>query len=103
MQNSVGILRDAFITIRDKVLNGGFDSCRPAEIVNICDSALAVPLRNCDVGSADEQTERHESFCDKQCMLSCRECPFYKPMITDIECFSQWAQSPYQEGETKCI
>ena len=61
--------------------------------------ALSEPARNCDVGTADEQSERFDKFCDEQCMKSCKACPVYKAMTTDYECFSRWAQMPYEAKE----
>ena len=50
------------------------------------------PLRNCDVGTAEEQAERHDKFCAS----SIAECG---GVITNdcIRCFARWAQMPYEE------
>ena len=73
------------------------------EVRQVCQKARAVlismPQRNCDVGTADEQSERFDKFCDEQCMKSCKACPVYKEKITDTECFSRWAQMPYEAKE----
>lgn len=52
------------------------------------------PRRNCDVGTAEEQTRRY-----------CRELPF-PPEKGDSEFFTyehllKWAQMPYEEGGAK--
>ena len=61
-------------------------------------AALAEPPHNCEVGTAEEQAKRFDDFCDAQCQKSCKSCPVYKEMTTDIECFAKWAQMPYIEN-----
>ena len=63
----------------------------------VCDkmnkeAEIGRPLRNCDVGTADEQLERHDKFCAS----SIAECG---GVITNdcIRCFARWAQMPYEE------
>lgn len=46
---------------------------------------LAIPLRNCDVGTADEQAKRYEKFTAEHWHLGKTE--------------FQWAQMPYGEGD----
>ena len=68
------------------------------ELGKVFDYAIKIlekPLRNCDVGTADEQIERHLAYCnDPEMMcgssgsLACRKC------------FAKWTQMPY-EGEVK--
>jgi hypothetical protein len=58
--------------------------------------ALSEPPRQCEVGTSEEQVRRFSAFCDLS--KSCRSCPVYKPNFTAIECFAQWAQSPYGES-----
>ncbi len=58
-------------------------------------AALSAPARNCDVGTAEEQTERFKLFCRKRECVTCelnRRSPFR------FGCFSVWAQMPYEEG-----
>ena len=51
--------------------------------------------RNCDVGTAEEHTARHDKWCglchnvDICRLKSCRVC------------FSEWSQMPYREGGAK--
>ena len=53
--------------------------------------ALSAPPRNCDVGTAKEQIERHEKWCNSdRCVY--RNCG---------ECFAEWSKMPYEEGEAK--
>lgn len=69
------------------------------ECLEVVDAALAEPVRNCDVGTAEEQGVRFEAYCDnevcnrKNCGCSCKV--FY------IDgCALEWAQMPYEEGVT---
>lgn len=68
-------------------------------IVEIAKSALAEPLRNCEVGTAEEQIERYKNFC--KTYSSCRRCPCQKNNdIITAKCFANWSQMPY-EGKMK--
>ncbi len=64
--------------------------------------ALSAPARNCDVGTAEEQAERHERFCaahykadavDAQCF----GCPASDKKETDCEFV--WGQLPFAPAE----
>ena len=48
------------------------------------DAALALPLLNCNVGTADEQQKRFDMFTEKHWHMG----------KTSL----QWAQMPYEEG-----
>lgn len=58
------------------------------------------PVRNCDVGTPEEQAERYEKLCDSHtCGSRCSGsgCPLY-----DYDCSPfVWAQMPYEEGGSK--
>lgn len=61
-------------------------------------AALAAPVRNCDVGTAEEQSARMAEFCRAQYeksdgVLLCSGCRFH-----DRDCQFAWAQMPYEEG-----
>ena len=56
------------------------------------DAALAKPPRNCDVGTAEEQTRRWNRFCYRH---ECLSCPV-KP-IGEVDCILAWSQMPYDE------
>lgn len=65
------------------------------EMANALDkakAALAIPLRNCDVGTVSEQDARFDDFCDSQ--DSCEECPLKG---TSEDCVVGWSQMPYEE------
>ena len=57
---------------------------------------LKMSLRNCDVGTADEQHARFYSFCDK--FEECKECPLWRGGGLTSKCSVYWAQLPYEEG-----
>ena len=61
--------------------------------------ALAEPLRNCDVGTAEEQMRRWWEFCKMR--DSCDECLCHKKSCIITLCFAHWAQMPYKKGEEK--
>ena len=55
------------------------------------------PLRNCDVGTAEEQFRRFNMFC---LPTKCRECKLYtKEDLHD--CIFRWLQMPFEEGDAK--
>ena len=63
-------------------------------------AALSAPARNCDVGTAEEQSERMEkAVCSKH--HGCVRCPLGKAKYSD--CSLGWAQMPYsaEEGVAK--
>ena len=91
----------------------GHPTLNPGDKCTACDGvdelrgmvvrALAVPPRNCDEGTAEEQARRYKLFCenhsgwDGQKRFGCLNCPF----IDEDECEFAWAQMPYtaKEGE----
>lgn len=61
---------------------------------NRLDAALSAPPRNCDVGTAEEQTRRLRANCERH-KPSCKGCE----CLTDIKrvnCWLAWAQMPYE-------
>jgi hypothetical protein len=79
------------------------------EALNKAEAALAEPLRNCDVGTAEEQGERFILFCCRNsfrgvCNDSCKFANVNRRLgwqkIGQVRCFPFWAQMPYKkEGE----
>jgi hypothetical protein len=65
------------------------------------DAALSEPLRNCDVGTAEEQTVRFDEFCRKNsdrnclCLQTC-PCKMYDEGL-ESKCEIYWSQLPYKE------
>jgi hypothetical protein len=63
--------------------------------------ALAEPLRNCDVGTVDEQEERFHAFCNRHTVVDaqhCNGCPINN-IQTEADCVFVWAQMPYGANE----
>lgn len=92
-------LRDALEYISSRAEVGKhFDP--PAELDAVVDAAraaLAAPPRNCDVGTAEEQTRRHKAFCAAHYRANdidaqCDGCPASTPDETDCEFV--WGQLP---------
>ncbi len=77
--------------------------CKAKTAIN---AALSAPPRNCDVGTAEEQAERHKAYCRKHYTPdalggNCRKCPLKDRR--GWSCQLAWAQTPYeaQEGGAK--
>lgn len=63
-------------------------------IFGVADYALSEPLRNCDVGSLDEQIDRFNAFCENHtCSSYLGRCP----LVDSRSCRLAWAQMPYEE------
>ena len=65
-------------------------------------AALSSPPRNCDAGTAEEQSQRYNSFCygHRTYEKCCEGCPVVKSACCELA----WAQMPYeaeQEGAGK--
>ena len=86
------------------------DSDNPEEVarVNAAMRAYTGRLRNCDVGTAEEQRKRFRKYCGSRCMTKCRV--YEKGIVLGIvneynyykaDCRFVWEQMPYEaeEGE----
>ena len=60
-------------------------------------AALTAPPRNCDIGTAEEQTRRFVDFCYRS--NECVSCQMEPKGETD--CILAWAQTPYKKGDEK--
>lgn len=62
--------------------------------------ALTKSLRNCDIGTEEEQSKRFKKYCalNKDFEWGCEKCPIFPYKI--IKCEFIWAQIPY-ESEAK--
>ena len=73
------------------------------EMANALDkakAALAEPIRNCDVGTAEEQYARVRAFCKRHKVgLRCVDYPING--VLPKNCALIWAQMPYEEGGVK--
>lgn len=67
------------------------DADEAKDAIRQMESALALPWRNCDVGTVEEQEERFCEFCGHG---SCKSCK-----LTEISsvCEIAWSQLPYDE------
>lgn len=105
-------LREALKRIMDaiKSLSKTHSSNLPQDVKAVlgdmaftANEALAEPVRNCDVGTAEEQDERFKNFClshYEPCNVDgeCWRCPLFK---TKTRCPIAWEQMPYESEVTK--
>lgn len=95
------VMREALVKIREYIITGntGYESKELLELIlNWCDSSLTAPPRNCDVGTAEEQSRRFDAFCAVhhfQSEKGCSGCPCHGA----DSCEFKWAQMPYREKE----
>ena len=89
-------MREALEAIKDTLdkwrLNG-VEYWQYYELFDIANTVLSAPPRNCDVGTAEEQSERYEKFCyaHRSREKGCGDCP-----LCDIPCCEfAWLQMPY--------
>ena len=75
---------------RENTEGGGYYE----RILDVVNSALSAPPRNCDVGTPDEQCERHNRWCYHERNKECAA-------IECVLCFAKWAQMPYEKGGAK--
>jgi hypothetical protein len=66
----------------------------PAKVIADVQAALSAPSRNCDVGTPEEQYDRHDKYCRLQ--PTCRKCLRGDESPMCISCFANWAQRPYE-------
>ena len=64
-----------------------------------CKAARSARLRNCDVGTAEEQAKRMDVYCsmhgkDESGCYRCEKCK----LIRVDRCELAWGQMPYEEG-----
>lgn len=52
-------------------------------------------MRNCDIGTVEEQTLRLRKICNKY-KPNCSGCPYYTD-ISKENCWLKWAQAPYKK------
>ena len=68
-------------------------------MIEEADAALKEPLRNCDVGVAEEQSERFRNFCKIESSASGGRCTGCRAICYGRnKCEFSWAQMPYEEG-----
>lgn len=87
-------LREALMHIQNLADALDLDEPNVIAILDTCRDALAEPVRNCEVGTVEEQFKRHSKWCATTKDFSCA------PMMCR-KCFANWAQMPYEEGGAK--
>ena len=75
------------------------DECAvdPVEIRDIARAALSEPVKNCEVGTADDWLARFNVACERCSGSDCDHRLFKDEEVCD--CFSRWLQTPYEEKE----
>ena len=90
-------MREALVRIVNWFDEGGWDEDAEEEMdsmLEVANTALAKPPRNCDVGTAEEQKFRHSEYCKKSSMgKGCSQCP----LKDTLDCRFDWSQMPYEE------
>lgn len=82
-----------------------------SQLFDIADNALGEPLKNCEVGTAEEQYARFKKWCEGEFYKRpmnpltgdpCKSCPCYSVSANGVDgCnYLRWAQMPY-ESEVK--
>lgn len=70
------------------------------ECLAVVEDALAEPLKNCEVGTPEEQAKRFKNYCDsKACKRNVCHSNGYEELFHH-ECFPIWAQMPYETVKT---
>ena len=69
-----------------------------AKIDQLTQAALELPLRQCDVGTVEEQKARFDMWCFHYHTGRCSHNCSALPAKTFKECALRWAQMPYGEG-----
>lgn len=102
--SNVKAMREALLNIQEYAAAMDVDDGNVLAILDACRDALSAPPRNCDVGTAEEQTHRMLLYCkshgvDESRCFRCKGCP----LLTADICELSWAQMPYeaQEGGAK--
>ena len=66
-------------------------------IYNLAYHALALPRRNCDVGTAEEQGKRFSGFCHGRICCYCPVRKTYNEDYSGVICAIKFSQMPYEE------
>lgn len=69
-------------------------------LADIAKEALKEPIRNCDVGTAEEQSRRFEEYCESE-VCKRNRCKSQAKALCIERCALAWAQMPYEEGGNK--
>lgn len=90
------VMASAQRTDRDLLVTGdekrGPYVLSPKDTLVKIDAALSAPPRQCDVGTAEEQTKRFRRFCNNT------KCQYCNITSNKGSCSFNWAQTPYAEN-----
>lgn len=102
MESNVQKMREAARHLLCVIEEMGFKPwCADDPLAIACeklDAALAEPLLNCNVGTAQEQAIRFDEFCQE-----CEKCPLNEKRLNIklVQCEFLWGQIPYEEGDAE--
>lgn len=91
--------RDALLAVYDCAKDGVL-AIRESAFEKVME-ALAEPVRNCDVGTAEEQDKRFtHQFC-RAGIEGCIRCKLNTLQHRGNTCGIHWSQMPYEKGEAE--
>ena len=100
MESNVQKMRELVGTILEicTPISTGDEDDPVERIALLAEEALAIPLCNCNVGTAHEQAIRFDEFCQE-----CEKCPLNEKRLNIrlVQCEFLWGQMPYNEGGAK--
>jgi hypothetical protein len=75
--------------------DGVMEHWQYSQLFDIADNALSEPLKNCEVGTAEEQSVRFYDYCltHSKSSVVCLDCPLCDKSEM---CEFVWAQLPYE-------
>ena len=99
MREALEAIRNLAYEVQDMNREGDGDvrtSVPATWVIDIVSAALAAPPRNCDVGTAEEQDNRMDVYCQTR---KCESCPLWDNVNNGVRCEFAWAQMPYEAEE----
>ena len=103
MREAMEEARDALIFYSGLRLPAHLNDVKVHDVLADIETALSLPPRNCDVGTAEEQVARYHAFCYrmmKQNNHCCGPCPCHKFVNGEAQsCTLIWAQMPCEAAE----
>lgn len=72
------------------------ERCLAHNISECARAALAVPPRNCEVGTVDEQAKRFAEYCESE-VCKRKWCKSRAKALCIERCALEWAQMPYEK------
>ena len=101
MDDKIKTLRDALEWLDRRIreeaeLDGEMSNDHAIQLGFITNMLEKFPLRNCDVGTAEEQFKRYLAFCHSE-SRGCEYCPANRTRLRGTSnCDLAWAQMPYE-------